>query len=190
MRDVTRRGFLKLLGTAVPAGVALSLLPVDGFDALVYQHKLPVINDGPIAVVDFRTMVARVQAAMAKAMPYPVQSVMSEPDRFLGHVTTIYGRHVTWEHQLSLASTDGSSVRKIHEGAVLLAADLDVIGAQLAAAADQRGVNAFAALTLPNGVDEAVNVATANGPTVRGIIMYDVISDQMVYRFDALGGRA
>lgn len=204
---MNRRGFLKLLGWSVPLAYAFNALPVDGFDEILYdpiRPAVPGLGTPAIDVVDFETATRRVAEAMRRHMAYPVVSlasedecrvggtvrVPSEAEYRVGSVALISSGHpITLTDQIRTHRLD-DSIGRVSPGGVILASVLDEYGVALAEEASERKLNAFAPMILPKGLAEAVNVRLVDGPTVRGVMVYDLSRDDMLYRFDVLGGRA
>lgn len=192
---MNRRGFLRLLGSSLSAAYALTALPVDGFDAIVYE-SLPTI--GPIDVVDFRTATLRVARAMHAAFG-PVPQMICPIDPRIGQCLHLEDTNdiLTVTDQFTIGPPGCGATRgpqviampRLDYGDVLDAATLDAYGEQLAQIAKAHRIRAFAPMVLPGFLYEGHNARYQDGPTVRGVIGYDIQTDGLLYRFDVLGAR-
>lgn len=187
-----RRGFLKLAGWTVPATVVLNSLPADGFDRVVIAPDLraaTAVSAKSLDIVDFEAMTRRVALAMAASMPYRVESLGLDDIRRLGE--DIADLRFADKGSVAMTSqlnrTIAVPLRLPTSGYSLAAAILDQHGENLARQARERGLTVFAPLILPKGVQDTVNVRLEHGPTVRGVVAYDIADDSYIYRFDTLG---
>lgn len=179
-----RRGFLRLLGSAVAAGVALTALPADGFDSLVWS-RFPTA--GPLSVVDFETMTRRVALAFERELGLRAvyEADLPGDGAHLGDHVLVSGEPVM---VTALIGHEGDPLG-FAPGVDVDARMLDVYGCGLARHAHAQDMNMFAPMLLPKGVAEAVNVRLESGIWMRAVMFYSIQTDQMLTRFDVLGGR-